>query len=79
MGQTTPPKGRPTPGRRDRSVARQRSRSRRRIIRFAWAVIALCVLLALLVLGTGTGGDAVTTNLILPAVLLARDRLLTDR
>ena len=79
MSQSTPPKGRPTPGRRDRSVARHRSRSRQRIIRYAWAVVALCVLLALLVLGTGTGGDAVTTNLVLPAVLLARGRLLSDR
>ncbi len=62
MPGTTGPKGRPTPGRRDRSVAQQRRASRRRVIRYAWAVLAVAVLLALLVLGTGTGGDGTTTT-----------------
>jgi len=40
----------------------------------------VCVLLALLVLGTGTGGDAVTTNVVLPAMTIgAARRILTDR
>lgn len=71
MPSTTPPKGRPTPGRRDRSVARQRAASRRRVIRYAWVVIALVLLAAVLVLGTGTGGDLNVDggplNLVLPA------------
>lgn len=62
MPETTPPKGRPTPGRRDRSVAQHRQASRRRIIRYAWAVFAIVVLIALLVLGTGTGGNGDTVN-----------------
>lgn len=61
MPGTTPPKGRPTPGRRDRSVAQQRRASRRRIIRYAWAVLAVVVLLGLLVLGTASGDGATTT------------------
>lgn len=80
MSRTTPPKGRPTPGRRDRSVARYRSRSRQRIIRYAWAVVGVCVLLALLVLGSGTGGDAITPNVVLPVLTLGpARRILTDR
>lgn len=74
MPATTPPKGRPTPGRRDRSVAQHRAASRRRIIRFVWAVVAIVVLGAVLVLGTGTGTD-VTTNVALPALLPAAVRL----
>lgn len=42
-------------------MAQQRRASRRRIIRYAWAVLALVVLAALLVLGTGTGGDGTNT------------------
>jgi hypothetical protein len=57
MPASTPPKGRPTPGRRDRTVVVNRSRSRRRIIRYVWAVLAVAVLGALLVLGSGTGGN----------------------
>jgi hypothetical protein len=64
MPETTPPKGRPTPGRRDRSVAKHRRASRRRIIRYAWAVLAAAVLIALLVLGTGSGGNGTTTNFV---------------
>ncbi|HEU5082476.1 MAG TPA: hypothetical protein VFU14_03990 [Acidimicrobiales bacterium] len=62
MPGTTEPKGRPTPGRRDRSVVQHRQASRRRVIRYAWAVLAVVVLLALLVLGTGSGGDGATTT-----------------
>lgn len=76
MPKTTPPKGRPTPGRRDRSVAAQRAASRRRIIRFSWGVVAVVVLIAILVLGTGTGGDVdnlrgTSANVVLPTLVPA--------
>ena len=70
MPKTTPPKGRATAGRRDRQVARQRSRSRRTTKRFIWGIVALIVLLTLLVIGTGTGSTVTSSNLVLPIPLL---------
>ncbi len=72
MPATTPPKGQPTPGRRDRNVAQRRAASRARIIRYGWAVLAITVLAVLLVLGTGTGGRMLETNLVLPALAMGR-------
>ncbi len=66
MSATTPPKGRPTPGRRDRRVAQHRRASRRRSARYVWVVLGVSLLVAVLVLGTGTGGNGTTTNLVLP-------------
>jgi hypothetical protein len=57
MPQKTPPKGRPTPGRRDRQVVRRQSRSRTNTKKFVWAVLALVILAAVLVIGSGTGGN----------------------
>ena len=57
MAERTPPKGRPTPGRRDRQVVRRRSRSRSNTKKFVWAVLAMVVLAAVLVIGSGTGGN----------------------
>ncbi len=70
MPKTTPPKGRPTAGRRDRQVARHRSQSRRTTKRFIWGIVAVIVLLTLLVLGTGTGSTVTNSNLVLPIPLL---------
>lgn len=78
MPSTTPPKGRPTPGRRDRNVAARARRSRNNAKRFVWAVIAVLVIGAILVIGTGSGGDVdggTTTNVVLPLLLLSRVRL----
>ncbi len=72
MPKTTPPKGRPTAGRRDRQVARHRSQSRRTTKRFIWGIVAVIVLLTLLVLGTGTGSTVTNSNLVLPIPLLLR-------
>ena len=77
MPATTPPKGRPTAGRRDRQVARRRVRSRTTTKKFLYVLLAVLVLAALLVLGTGTGsstgglGDP-SSNVVLPALLLGR-------
>lgn len=52
-------------------MVQHRRASRRQVIRYAWAVLAVVVLLTLLVLGTGTGGDGATTTvggLIAPLV-----------
>lgn len=76
MPSTTPPKGRPTPGRRDRNVAARRSRSRTNAKKFVWAVIAVALIGAILVLGTGTGSDPADTrnapgfNVVLPLLAL---------
>lgn len=73
MPATTPPKGRPTAGRRDRNLAQRQSRSRSNTKKFLWAVLALAVVAAVLVLGSGTGGNANvggTTNTVVPLALL---------
>lgn len=79
MTATTPPKGRPTAGRRDRRVAQRRRQSRNTTKKFVYVVLAVAMLGAILVLGTGTGGNAdVGTpthgNVVLPLlpVLLSR-------
>lgn len=73
MPSKTPPKGRPTPGRVDRQVAVRRSQRRSNTIKIIWAVLAVVVLGAILVLGSGTGGNGATvTNLVLPLALLSR-------
>ncbi|MDZ7675718.1 MAG: hypothetical protein U5K30_11705 [Acidimicrobiales bacterium] len=74
MPSTTPPKGRPTPGRRDRNVAARRSRSRTTAKKFVWAVIAVMLIGAILVLGTGTGSEPTHNtpgvNVVLPLLAL---------
>jgi hypothetical protein len=71
MPQKTPPKGRPTPGRRDRQVVRRQSRSRTTTKKFVWAVLALVILAAVLVIGSGTGGNGnLGTQTVLAAPLL---------
>ncbi len=77
MPSTTPPKGLPTPGRRDRNVAARARRSRNNAKKFVWAVIAVLLLVAILVIGTGSGGNLddgtqTTTNVVLPLLLLSR-------
>ena len=74
MPGNTPPKGRPTPGRRDRQVARRRTRSRTNTKKFVWAVLALVVLAAVLVIGSGTGGNADlgTQSVLATPLLLGR-------
>ena len=75
MARTTPPKGRPTTGRRDRQVAKRTSMSRSTTKKFAWFVLAVAVLIAVLVLGSGTGGNGVgspTASATLPVLLLSR-------
>lgn len=71
MSKTTPPKGRPTTGRRDRQVAVRTSKSRIATKKFVWALFAIALLAAVLVLGTGTGGDAIDTSAV-PFLLLSR-------
>lgn len=73
MSATTPPKGRPTAGRRDRNVAQRRSQSRSSTKKFLWAVLALAVVAAVLVLGSGTGGNANvggTANTLVPLAFI---------
>src|SRR5688500_15991988 len=74
MPEKTPPKGRPTPGRRDRQVVRRRSRSRSTTKKFVWGVLALVVLAAVLVIGSGTGGngDLGTQSVLATPLLLGR-------
>ncbi|WP_436795140.1 hypothetical protein [Actinospongicola halichondriae] len=79
MPATTPPKGRPTTGRLDRSVASRRQRSRSVTKKFIWALLAIAVVAAVIVLGSGTGGNSVNTtgtrtNVLVPTVLLLRMR-----
>lgn len=62
MPATTPPKGRPTPGRRDRKVAQRRVKSRSSTKRFVWVILAVVLISAVLVLGSGTGGNTVNTG-----------------
>jgi hypothetical protein len=53
----TPPKGRPTPGRKQRNAeARARARRHRRVVRLWWAglaVVSLGTLAALIMAGSG--------------------------
>ncbi len=79
MPATTPPKGRPTTGRLDRSVASRRQRSRSVTKKFIWALLAVAVVIAAIVLGSGTGGNSIDTtgtqvNGVLPAIALVRMR-----
>lgn len=79
MSATTPPKGRPTAGRRDRRLAARRARSRGTTRKFIWVVVALTVLGAVVVLGSGSGGSAdvspgVQTNVVLTGLLTMRLR-----
>ncbi len=78
MPKTTPPKGRPTTGRLDRQVAKRTWKSRSTTRKFLWVVLALGLLAAVLVLGTGTGGnglDTPVTGSVLPLLLLSRSGL----
>lgn len=78
MPKTTPPKGRPTSGRRDRQVAQRTWKSRSSTKKFVWAVFALALLAAVLILGTGTGGNGIDTPVtgsVVPLLLLSRRRL----
>ena len=77
MPRTTPPKGRPTAGRRDRQLAQRRSHSRATTKKFLWALLALAILAAVLILGSGTGGNGNLGTqgvLVGPGLLLLRTR-----
>lgn len=56
----------------------RRSQRRSNTKKIIWAVLAVAVLGAILVLGSGTGGnglDATTTNVVLPLLLVSRRSL----
>lgn len=74
MPAKTPPKGRPTPGRVDRHAAARRSQRRSTTKRIVYAVLAVAVIGAILVLGSGTGGSGrgTVTNVVVPLALLSR-------
>lgn len=86
MPATTPPKGRPTAGKRDRQLAQRTWRSRNTTRKFIWVVLAVAVGIAVLVLGSGTGGNGnfgnnVNSNSAIPLLLLGfstRRRRLLD-
>ena len=71
MPARTPPKGRPTTGRRDRQVATRTARSRSTTKKVIWAILALALLGAVLVIGSGSGGSGTTTTgSVLPLLAL---------
>lgn len=57
MTATTPPKGKPTPGKRDRKSAVRIGQRRARIRRLLWVLLAVVVVAAVVYFGSGTGGN----------------------
>lgn len=78
MPATTPPKGRPTAGRRDRTVAQRKARARSNTKRIVWGVLAFALVAAIIVAGSGSGsgtGTDTQTNVVVPFLLLSCRRL----